>query len=171
MKTKNAMDKIKLIASLSFFFVISVIYSQEGFNVDKDYRIKKYQKDMIKFLIDDNQFGTEEIKGAILIKNYSGSMGITKCIEVFPVEPKENKILLVRFFSFGTGAESYWGILEKDSKYLFYYNEKDISKIKNYLKKYDTKTQQILLDYVKIYTEWNGPNTHSPQVIDVDLKK
>ncbi len=165
------MDKIKLIASICFFFFVSIIYSQEGFRVDKDYRIKKYQKDMIKFLIGNNQFGAEDLKDIILIKNYSGNMGVTKGIEVFSDEPKRNKVLLVRFYSFGTGAENYWGILEKDYKYFFYYDQKNTLKIENYLKKYDVKTQKILLDYVKIYTEWNGSNTHSPQVIDADLKK
>ncbi|TRX37573.1 hypothetical protein [Flavobacterium restrictum] len=164
------MNKIKSILIITFTLFISNIYGQEGFNVDKDNRIKKHQKDIIKFLIDNNEF-RERAKKEIIISDYSGNMGVTKCMEIFNIEPQNKKVLLVRFYSFRTGAESYWGILEKNSKYFFYYDQKDTSKIDNYLKKYDLQTQKIVLDYVKIYTELAGPNTHSSQVINADLKK
>lgn len=155
--------------NIFIFLFVTVIYSQEGAYVDKDYRIKKYQKEMIKILI-DNQWLEKKEKGEIIIKNYTGNMGVTKCIEVFPINLKKNKVLLVRFYAFGSGAESYWGILEKDSKLLFYYDEKYLSKMNDYMKKYDVNTQKIILDYVKNYIEWAGPNLHNPQIIDADKK-
>jgi hypothetical protein len=145
----------KLIISISLFFLIFCVYGQKGYYVDKDYRIKKYQKEMIKVLIDD-QWLVKKENGEIIIKNYSGSMGITKCMEVFPVKPEKNNILLVRFYSLGSHALNYWGFLEKDKRYFFYYDVKNYNKTEEYLKKYDEKTQKILLDYIKIYTEWYG---------------
>lgn len=153
MKPKNVMNKIKLILSFLLFFLISCGYCQEGHYVDKDYRIKKYQKEMIKVLIDNKWFEKRE-KGDVIIKNYSGDMGVTKCIEVFSIEPQNNNILLVRFYSLGTHAINYWGFIAKNCSYFFYYDNKNKTKIEEYMKKYDEKTQKILLDYVKIYTEW-----------------
>ena len=159
------MFKTKLILRFFIFLFISFTYGQKGFRVDKDYRIKKYQKEMIQFLIDHNQFGKDIKTRNSLVKNYSNLIGITKCIEVFNSEPKF-EVLLVRFYSFGSGADDFWGILEKDNNYLFYFNEKDISPTVDYLKKYDLKTQKILFDYLKIYKDWSGPNLHSPQIIE-----
>lgn len=165
------MIRIKLILSLAFFIIGSILYSQKGFSVDKDYRIKRYQKEMIQFLIDNNQFGVKtNTKETSLISNYSNVTGISKCIEVFQNQP-EFDILLVRFYSFASGADNFWGILESNNKYLFYYNEKDLSELTDYLKKYDIKAQKILLDYLKIYTSWNGPNLHSPQIIEENSMK
>lgn len=159
------MRNINSILIINLLFFVSSIYGQKGFYVDKDYRIEKYQKEIIKVLI-DGQWLEKKEKGEIIIKNYSGSIGVTKCIEVFPIQPEKNNVLLVRFYSLGSHALNYWGILEKDSNYLFYYDEKDKSKIEDYLKKYDVKTQKILLDYVKIYTDWDEPNSHNPQLIN-----
>ncbi|OAE90463.1 hypothetical protein FPG87_13060 [Flavobacterium psychrophilum] len=154
MKTKNVINDMKIFINIFIFLFFTAIYSQEGAYVDKDYRIKIYQKEMIKVLIDKQWFKKEE-KGEIIVKNYSGSMGVTKCIEVFPIKPEKNKILLVRFYSLGTHSLNYWGFLETDSKFFFYYDDKSVPKIEEYLKKYDEKTRKILLDYVKIFKEWN----------------
>ncbi|KAF2508031.1 hypothetical protein EYY60_18995 [Flavobacterium zhairuonense] len=159
------MFKVKLCLFFLLSISTSALYSQKGFRVDKDYRIKKYQKEIIQFLIDHNQFGVNDIKAKSLIKKYSNNIGISKCIEVFSSKP-ERSFLLVRFYSFGSGADNYWGILEKNNKHLFYYDEKDISSIAEYTKGYDIKNQKILLDYLKMYNDWSGPNLHSPQVID-----
>ncbi len=151
------------------FFISSFnTYSQKGFGVDKDYRIKKYQKEIIQFLIDYNQFGIK--KEALPIKHYQNAIGVKKCIDIFPNEKNKN-ILLVRFYSLGSGANNYWGILEKSNKYLFYYSEKDSGSLVTYLKKYDFKTQKIILEYLKTYTIWDGPNLHSPQIINEESVK
>ncbi|RTZ06097.1 hypothetical protein EKM05_12665 [Flavobacterium sp. GSP27] len=159
------MRNINSILIINLLFFVSSIYGQKGFYVDKDYRIEKYQKEIIKVLI-DGQWLEKKEKGEIIIKNYSGSMGVIKCIEVFPIQLEKNNVLLVRFYSLGSHALNYWGILEKDCNYLFYYDEKDKSKIEDYLKKYDVKTQKILLDYVKIYTDWYAPNLQNLQLIN-----
>ncbi|GEL11173.1 hypothetical protein SAMN05192550_1985 [Flavobacterium glycines] len=159
------MRNINSILVITLLFFVASIYGQKGFYVDKDYRIEKYQKEIIKVLI-DGQWLEKKEKGEIIINNYSGSMGVTKCIEVFATQPKKDNVLLVRFYSLGSHALNYWGILEKESNYLFYYDEKDKSKIEDYLKKYDVKTQKILLDYVKIYTDWNEPNLPNSQPIN-----
>lgn len=160
------MFKIKLISSFLLLIFSFNTYSQKGFSVDKDYRIKKYQKEIIQFLIDDNQFGVR--KEALPIKNYLDKIGIKKCIEIFL---NDENILLVRFYSLGSGANNYWGILKKSNKYLFYYNEKDFISLETYLKKHDFKTQKIILEYLKTYTIWDGPNLHSPHIIDEKAAK
>lgn len=154
MRREKMRQRTKLILEIFIFLYISVSYGQKGFYVDKDYRIKKYQSDMIKFLIDDKWLEKKE-KGEIIISNYSGSMGATKCLEIFPIEPKKTKVLLVRFYSLGSHALNYWGLLENDSKFLFYYDEKHKTEIEESLKKYDDRTKKIILSSLKIYDDWD----------------
>jgi hypothetical protein len=157
MKRKKNRYRTKLILKIFIFLFISTSYGQKGFYVDKDYRIKKYQSDMIKFLIDDKWLEKKEI-GEIIISNYSGSLGVSKCIEIFPVEPQKTKVLLVRFYSLGSHALNYWGLLEDDNKFLFYYDEKNKTEIEVLLKKYDDRTKKIILNTLKIYDDWNKPS-------------
>lgn len=154
MKRKKIKQRVKLILEIFIFLSISASYSQKGFYVDKDSRIKKYQSDMITFLI-ENKWLQKKEKGEIIISNYSGSMGVTKCLEIFPIEPKNNKVLLVRFYSLGSHALNYWGLLENDNKFFFYYDEKHKSEIEESLKKYDDRTKNIILSSMKIYYEWD----------------
>lgn len=147
-------QRAKLIFEIFIFLFVSNSYSQRGFYVDKDYRIKKYQSDMIKFLIEDKWLEKKE-NDKIIISNYSDSMGVTKCIEIFPVEPKKSKVLLVRFYSLGSHALNYWGLLENHNKFLFYYDEKHKIEIVESLKKYDDRTKKIILSSLKIYDEWD----------------
>jgi hypothetical protein len=169
-KLKNEMRNINSTLIITLLFFLSNTYGQKGFYVDKDYRIKKYQKEIVEVLIAEKWLEKKE-KGEIIIDNYSGSIGVTKCIEVFPISPEKNNVLLVRFFSLGSHALNYWGILEENCKYLFYYDEKNNSKTENYLKKYNIKTQRILLDYIKIYTEWHNKNDSNPKVLDTEILK
>lgn len=151
MKRKNNTQKLNLILIIFIFLIITTSYGQKGFDVDKDYRIEKYQIEMIKYLIDNNWLEKQE-KGKIIISNYSSSIGIRKYIEVFPTE--KNKILIVRFYSLGSHALNYWGILEKESYLFFYYDEKHEVEIAEKLKKYDEKTSRIILSSIKIFDEW-----------------
>lgn len=155
MKTKNVMDKIKLASKIFILLFISVSYSQQGYYVEKDSRIKKYQKEIIQYLIDNKSLNKKE-KGEIIISNYSGSIGITKFIEVFPLEPNKTKVLLVRFYSLATHSLNYWGLLDINNKFLFYYDENHKTEISDYLKKYDENTRNIILSSLKIYYDWDN---------------
>lgn len=151
MKRKDNTQKLNLIFTIFIFIIITTSYGQKGFDVDKDFRIEKYQSEMIKYLIDNSWLEKQE-KGKIIISNYSSSMGIRKYIEVFPTG--QNKVLLVRFYSLGSHALNYWGILEKDNSLFFYYDEKHEIEIAEKLKKYDEKTIKIILSSIKIFDEW-----------------
>lgn len=151
MKRKNNIQKLNLIFTIFIFLFITTVYGQKGFDVDKEYRIEKYQIEMIKYLIDNNWLEKQE-KGKIIISNYSSSIGIRKYLEIFPTE--QNKVLIVRFYSLGSHALNYWGILEKDNYLFFYYDEKNEIEIAEKLKKYDEKTTRIILSSIKIFDEW-----------------
>ena len=143
---------MKTLLSFGIFFLCTSIYSQKGFYVDKDERIEKYQKDMISFLIEKKDLkinGTE-----IDINNFSGSMQVLKCIEVYPFKKDSNSVLLVRFCRLGSHHELYWGILEKDNFNLFATSEISNPSTKEYLDKYDEKTRKILLNFIEIHNDW-----------------
>lgn len=148
------MNKSRYFFILLFVLISSVGFSQKGFYVQKDSRIKKYQKDMILFLIEDKWLEKKET-GKIDVDNYSGSMGVAKCLEIFPEEPSRNKVLLVRFYPLGSHALSYWGLLENKSKFLFFFDEKNIKELEHYLKRYDESTSKIILSTLKIYDSFN----------------
>lgn len=167
MKTKKINNKTNLILSFALFFFMSILYGQKVNYIDKDYRIKKYQKEMIKYLIEHNQFGTKK-NNVIKINEYAGKIGIIKVMEIFPISPEKNNILLVRFFSLSSHASNYWGILEENSNYLFYFSQSNKSEIDNYLQKYNMKTQKIILDYAKIFDEWDHPEAKENQIIDAN---
>ncbi|WP_278034812.1 hypothetical protein [Flavobacterium nitratireducens] len=148
------MNKNRYFFILLFVLISSVGFSQKGFYVQKDSRIKKYQKDMILFLIEDKLLEKKET-GKIDVDNYSGSMGVAKYLEIFPVEPNRDKVLLVRFYSLGSHALSYWGLLENKSKFLFYFDEKNVKELECYLKRYDESTSKIILSTLKICDGFN----------------
>jgi hypothetical protein len=49
--------------------------------------------------------------------NYSGSIGVTKCIEVSLSHPKN--VFISSIFSLGSHTFKYWGILEENCKKYF----------------------------------------------------
>jgi len=151
MKRKDNTQKKNIIFTMFIFLIMTMSYGQKEFDVDKDFRIEKYQSEMIKYLIENNWLEKQE-KGEIIISNYSSSMGIRKYIEVFPIG--QNKVLLVRFYSLGSHALNYWGILEKDNSLFFYYDEKHEIEVVEKLKKYDENTKKIILSSIKIFDEW-----------------
>ena len=63
--------------------------------------------------------------------------------------------MLVRFYSLGSHALNYWGLLENKNKFLFYYDEKHKTEIEEFSKKYDERTKNIILSSLKIYDDWN----------------
>ncbi|WP_343617888.1 hypothetical protein [Flavobacterium sp.] len=166
MKTRKINSKVNIILSFGLFFSMFYLYGQTKVNyVDRDYRIKKYQKDMIEYLIENNQFGTKSSRG-IKVSEYVGKIGIVKIMEIFPISPEKNNILLVRFFSLSSHANNYWGILETNSKFLFYFNKKNNFEVDKYLERYNLKTQKIILNYIKIFDEWDQPESKENQIID-----
>lgn len=60
MKTRKINNKVNIILCFGLFFSMFYLYGQTKVNyVDRDCRIKKYQKEMIEYLIENNQFGTK----------------------------------------------------------------------------------------------------------------
>lgn len=166
MKTRKINKKVDVVLSFCFFFCMFYLYGQTTVNnIDCDYRIKKYKKEIIEYLVKDNQFGTE-ISREIKVSDYVGRIGIVKIMEIFPVVPEKNSILLVRFFSLSSHANNYWGILESNSKCLFYFNKTNNYEVDNYLQRYNLKTQKIILNYIKIFNEWDHPEAKENIIID-----
>lgn len=87
-------------------------------------------------------------------------------MEIFPISPEKNNVLLVRFFSLSSHANNYWGTLETNSKFLFYFNKKNNLDVDKYLERYNLKTQKIILNYIKIFDEWDHPESKENQIID-----
>lgn len=125
-------------------------YSQQGYYVDKDPRIKKYQLDMIKFLVNKKEFNVNKM--AVDIKDYSGKMFVYKTIELFPWSDKPNNpgILLVKFGSLGDHAIHYWAILEADRNMFFSSVQNDES-LSAYIKKYSVEIQELIRYTLKLY--------------------
>lgn len=151
MNRKDNTQKLNLILIIFIFLIVSTSYGQKGLDVDKDSRIEKYQSEMIKYLIENSWLEKQE-KGKIIISNYSSSMGIKKYVEIF--QTGQNTVLLVRFYSLGSHAINYWGILEKDHSLFFYYDEKKEIELSEKLKKYDEKTKKNILSSIRIFNEW-----------------
>lgn len=115
MKTKVYGNLIKL------FFIICMLSSnvalaQEGYYVDKDPRILKFQDDIINFLKQEKQIIVEE--GSSRKADYSGKIFIHKCVDIF--RAKGNDILLIHFGSLGDHCDKFWGLLSKQEMFLFY---------------------------------------------------
>ncbi|KAA8484048.1 hypothetical protein BDE36_3568 [Arcticibacter tournemirensis] len=125
-------------------------YSQQGCYVDKDSRIKKYQLDMVKFLVNKKEFSI--IQEPVDIKGYSGKMFVYKTVELFPWSDKPNNpgILLVKFGPLGDHARGYWAILEAD-KSIFFLNTENDKTLNDYIKKYSMEIQQIIRYTLKLY--------------------
>lgn len=147
------MKNFKIILSLIFLILIaSSAYSQQGYYVDKDARIKKYQPEMVDFLAENRQFGSTSIANR---KENFMSMFVYKTLELFPWSDKPEKpgILLVKFGSLGDHATHYWGILETSSKLFFLNTENPNKKLLNYMdiRKYDKEIQNIILHTLELY--------------------
>ncbi len=125
-------------------------YSQQGYYVDKDPRIKKYQLDMVKFLVNKKEFSV--IQEPVDVKGYSGKMFVYKTIELFPWSDKPNNpgILLVKFGSLGDHARGYWAILEVD-KSIFFLDQENDENLNAHIKKYSIEIQQIIRYTLKLY--------------------
>ncbi len=107
--------------SIKYFFVAFMLFTniacaQKGYYVDKDYRILKYQSEIINFLIQEKQIPTE--KGSIKAADYTGKIFVKKCLDVY--RSNANNILLIQFGSLADHADRYWGLLSSESKFFFY---------------------------------------------------
>lgn len=147
------MKKIKIILSLLSLLLTSACgYSQQGYYVDKDPRIKKYQPEMVDFLTKNHQFGGT---GPGNRKENFMSMFVYKTIELFPWcdKPDRPSILLVKFGSLADHGTDYWGLLEANSKLFFLNTEKPSNDLLNYMnaKKYSKEYQDIILNTLKLY--------------------
>lgn len=147
------MKNFKIILSLiSLILIAASAYSQQGYYVDKDPRIKKYQPEMVDFLTKNHQFGSMGIGNR---KEHFMSMFVHKTIELFPWSDKPEKpsILLVKFGSLGDHATDYWGILETSSKLFFLNIENPNKELLKYMdiRKYDKEIQDIILHTLELY--------------------
>lgn len=147
------MKNFKTILSLIFLILIaSSAYSQQGYYVDKDARIKKYQSEMVDFLAENHQFGSTRTSES---KENFMRMFVYKTLELFPLsdKPEMPSILLVKFGSLGDHATHYWGILETGSKLFFLNIDSPNKELLKYMdmRKYDRKIQDIILHTLGLY--------------------
>ncbi|WP_316823042.1 hypothetical protein [Pedobacter gandavensis] len=108
----------KLIKYIFVFLLLSgnLAFAQKGYYVDKDHRILKFQKEIIKFLIQEKQISVEKLP--IKVADYSGKIFINKCVDIF--RGKANNILLIQFGSLADHTDKYWGLLSNKKEFLFY---------------------------------------------------
>lgn len=116
---KSQNNKMKIIL---FYIVISIFCAcsasaQQGIFVPKDYRIAKFELNILQFLISKKQLGAE--KSPVKLENFQGRFMVMKCIEIFSQDTTSN-LLLIRFRATSDHGDVYWGIVSNNEKYFFY---------------------------------------------------
>jgi hypothetical protein len=101
---------------IAFLFFTNIACAQKGYYMDKDFRIIKYQSDVISYLIQEQQIQPKSIP--VKMADYSGKLFIRKCLDIY--KDKANSILLVQFGSLADHADKYWGLLSSQNKFFFY---------------------------------------------------
>lgn len=109
------------------FFVVSEIcilccfvqssQAQVGLFVPKDERIAKFQKEILQYLVKQNQF--RGVNDEITIENYQDRMIVRRCIEIYS-DNSVNNILLIKFQANVDHCDKFWGVLTQKRSYLFY---------------------------------------------------
>lgn len=138
---------------LCFGFLGTFAYAQQDYNEGKDFRLKKYQTEIINFLFENEQFGNKNLR----IKDYSQMIFVFKTIEIFPwsAKPKKPSVLLVAFGSTSSHANTYWALLESDRKFLFKNKTIQADELMNHMKIYDEETKDIILFTLKLYKKFD----------------
>lgn len=91
--------------------------AQRGYAVAKDYRIAKFEKDIILYLIQEKQ--VMDIKTPFNIEDYKFQVMAWKCLEVYADTSSKN-LLLIGFSTSADHGDKFWGILADGEKYFFY---------------------------------------------------
>ena len=130
---------------LIFYFSLSVAFCQKGYYISKDYRIKKYEKEIVRILITDNQLPDNQ---PFKLDYYQGRIFIQKCLEIFPTSGL-NGILIIKFGSLGDHSNRYFGILNDHEKLLMPYKFDD-DNLTTFLKHCDSKTRAIIINYIQL---------------------
>lgn len=134
------------IQNIMIIFFSSFLYfsahGQEGYYVEKDYRIQKYQYSIVEYLIERKQFTSNNV--LFSIRDYQGKMYVRKKLEIF-----DDKILVVQFGSLGDHSDRFWGILGENEKFFFIYGSKNKKLLFDFLNKYNRVTQYIVRDFIK----------------------
>lgn len=137
-------SKITIISAFLLFFLLinKVSHAQEGYFVDKDKRIAKFQTEILKFLIVEKQFFG--VQSSISFDKLKELMVVRKCLEVYSDSTNVN-ILLIRFKDSSDHGSRFWGILTNNEKF-FFYDTKDVSFL-DFKKRYSSSTISIVNFY------------------------
>lgn len=121
------MHREKVFFLILSFSILSVnSFGQVGFNVAKDSRIEKFQRDIVQYLLDQKQlFGN---RNPSKIEDLYPLLLVRKEMELFS-EDGSQKILLIRFSTLSDHGDEFWGVLMEKEKN-FFYNNKDPGYIK-----------------------------------------
>lgn len=136
-------------ATVLLLIITSKLYSQEGYYVDKDYRIKKYQLNMVRFLVQKELFSDNNLS----LRQQFNSMFVYKAIDLFPWTTNKSKpsILIVKFGVLGDDIPQFWAILENNSRFFFANTVVPNRELATYIEKYDKVTRDIILMTLKYY--------------------
>jgi hypothetical protein len=132
---------IYLIVILLFLPILS--FGQEGFLVDKDYRIAKYEDTVIEFLIKKQQFDVNKMP--FKTSDYEGKIYVRKCLEIYVDSSKS--VLLAQFGSLGSPTEEYWALLT--SEHFFFFRKMNDLEFQRFTRQYDSKATAVVTTYIK----------------------
>jgi hypothetical protein len=133
---------------LLFFLRLGVANAQLNI-VNDDIRIKKFNKEIIKYLSDHIQ--------GIKIADSVGTIGngtqidIKRRLEIFS-DSLNKDILLIQFFMLADHAYPYWGILTGDNHYFFYdTDDTEELELQAFIKKYDRASVETVISYCNYF--------------------
>ena len=84
--------------------------------MDKDYRIAKFEGDIVQYLI---KKGNLNVKTPFNIRDYKVKIIVRKYLEIYS-DTTKTKLLLIRFSTSSDHSSKFWGILSDKAKYFFY---------------------------------------------------
>jgi hypothetical protein len=141
------MKPLKCLLCCIVLWLISIdaAFAQNGAFLDRDYRIAKYEKDIILYLIKEKQ--VMDIKTPFNIEDYKSQIRVWKCLEIYSNDTTKN-LLLIGFSTSADHSDRFWGVLTSKSKYFFYdIDDTTEAELSMFKKTYNPVTAATILFY------------------------
>ena len=113
---RNDFMKAPLIIILFTICVINTVFGQQGNFVAKDYRIDKFEKDIIVYLIKNKQ--VLNVKTPFKVEDYKLQIVVSKQLEFFS-DTFDKNLLLIKFSTSADHGDIFWGLLSNEEKCFF----------------------------------------------------
>jgi hypothetical protein len=129
---------------LVFICHLGIVNAQTN-NVDQDPRIRKYKKEMIKYL--SPNYPGLKIGDSIGHSSDGAQVVIKKSLELFSDSLNED-ILLVSFGILSSDTDPFWGVLTNEGHY-FFYDADDLNELelRAFMNKYDRESVETVIFY------------------------